>query len=124
MKYKDWTFENIAAWLSAVVIFSATMAVFMGGILVARGYVLSVIWGWFVVPIFHLAPLSWSNAVAVCFVAGFFHDLNPAIKKGGTTESAAEGTARGADWIQLMNHLVYVPVLTLISGYIIKAVFM
>jgi hypothetical protein len=116
MKYEDWTFENISTWFFAGVLFIASMAVLMGGMIVARGYVLSVIWGWFVVPIFHLVPLSWSQGVALCFVANFFQGLNPAIKKDGT----AEGTA----WSRWMTHVVYVPVLTLISGYIIKAVFM
>lgn len=35
-----------------------------------RGYVLSILWGWFAVPILHLPPLTIAQAIAVSLLAG------------------------------------------------------
>lgn len=36
------------------------------------GYVLSIVWGWFIVPIFHLPPLTVAQAISVSLVFGLF----------------------------------------------------
>lgn len=41
------------------------------------GYVLSILWGWFVVPVFHLPGLSIAQAVGLAIVVGMVtRDLN------------------------------------------------
>jgi hypothetical protein len=108
MKYEDMTFENLKTWFLTGILFIAAMVGILAGRIIARGYVLSVLWGWFVVPIFHLSPLSMSQAVAVCFLANFFKEYNPA-----TEQDKAKS--------QWLAQVVYLPLLTLIIGYIIKA---
>lgn len=36
-----------------------------------RGYVLKVVWGWFIVPTFHLVPLSIASALGISLLVGF-----------------------------------------------------
>jgi len=36
-----------------------------------RGYVLSVLWGWFIVPVFHLPVLSIATAIGLCLIITF-----------------------------------------------------
>lgn len=59
---------------------AALLAVIIGFALIAgvmfvtaawRGYVLSVVWGWLVVPIFHLAPITIIGAVTLSLIVGF-----------------------------------------------------
>lgn len=41
------------------------------------GYVLSILWGWFIVPVFHLPALSIAQAVGMAIVIGMVtRDLN------------------------------------------------
>lgn len=48
-----------------------------------NGYVISIIWGWFIVPIFGLPPLAIAEAVAVVLVARVI--ANPVSKSSGKT---------------------------------------
>lgn len=38
---------------------------------ILRGYVLQIIWGWFVVPQFHVSPLNIPTALGIALLAGF-----------------------------------------------------
>lgn len=60
--------ETIIIILVAVV---GTVGV-LGLTSVLRGYVLSILWAWFMVPIFHLPELTIVQAIGVSFVVSFF----------------------------------------------------
>lgn len=86
--------NEIASLVGAITI----LGVFIGGVLVTsiivRGFVLSVLWGWFVVPLFGLPVLSIPLAFALVIVAGTLHPTYqspPKIRKQFLEE---EGTAK------------------------------
>lgn len=49
-----------------------------------RGLVLTVLWGWFVVPAFGLPALGLVDAIGLSLIVGFL--TNPAPKKGEDTD--------------------------------------
>jgi len=53
--------------LGSIILFPALL---VAGVL-WRGYVFSVLWGWFMVPIFGLPPLAVAPAIGLAMVAGF-----------------------------------------------------
>lgn len=47
----------------------------VGGIILSsiwRGYVLSILWGWFVIPIFHTVQISIALAIGLSLLVGMF----------------------------------------------------
>lgn len=48
---------------------------FIAGVMILsaawRGWVLSVVWGWLVVPIFHLAPITVLGAVTISLIVSY-----------------------------------------------------
>jgi hypothetical protein len=76
-----------------------------------NGYVLSVIWGWFIVPTFGLHALGVVPAIGVCLVMSFLtHQYSPPCKEEKTGFS------------QLMHSIGYIaarPLLTLLAGWIV-----
>lgn len=55
---------------------------------ILRGWVLSIIWGWFAVPIFGLPPLGIAEAIAVALVLAMLtHQHHPG--KGDLSEQAS-----------------------------------
>lgn len=52
------------------------------------GYVLSITWGWYVVPTFHIAPLSIPAGIGIAAIVRFITNPNPESKDGDKDESA------------------------------------
>lgn len=78
-----------------------------------RGYVLTVLWGWFIVPVFHLPALTIVVAIGVAMVVGFLTYQQPEEKPNDTrssTEKISAGIATA-----LMHPAVY-----LLIGWIIQ----
>lgn len=74
----------------------------------AGGYVLSILWGWFIIPVFTTAPaLTWQQAAGIILVASFFK------YKPKDSEKSNNKTT-----IMLLLY----PWLLLLFGYIIKIV--
>ena len=49
---------------------------------ILNGFALSVLWGWFVVPVFHLAQLNIAPAIGFALVVGFLtHQAHVDMKK-------------------------------------------
>lgn len=78
---------------------------------ILNGYVLSVLWGWFMVPIFHLPSLSLAQAIGVSIVVGML-----------TRKTAANGN-KDEDMKKLFKELVIesllYPVLVLAIGAVV-----
>jgi len=51
-----------------VIISAVIVGAVIGGLTLLRGWALSVLWSWFMVPIFHAPPLSIAQATAVSLV--------------------------------------------------------
>jgi len=54
-----------------------------------RGYVLTVLWGWFIVPVFHLPALGIVVAIGIAMVVGFLTYQHPP-ENPADTRSASE----------------------------------
>lgn len=71
-------FASILAVLLAVLIALMLFVVVVGGTAVIRGVTLSILWSWFMVPVFGLPALSIASAIGLCLVAGYiFHKFQP-----------------------------------------------
>lgn len=71
-----------------------------------RGWVLTVLWAWFVVPALHVTPLSIPEAIGLGLVASMFTH----------SAAAAEQTDKAKLWI----YPVLFPLLSLCVGWIVK----
>jgi len=58
-----------------------------------NGYVLKVLWGWFIIPIFHLPQLSIPSAIGIALVVGYLtkqtNDCKEKERTGGERISRA-----------------------------------
>ena len=70
-----------------------------------RGYVLSVLWAWFIVPTFGAPELSIPFAIGLALVVGFL------------TASNAKG--KEFDWLNAIGQLVFGPAMALLMGWIV-----
>lgn len=53
------------------------VAFFISYSILITGFTLSVLWGWFAVPILHLPPLTLAQAIGVMLVAGYLTHQMP-----------------------------------------------
>lgn len=76
---------------------------------VIRGWVLTCLWSWFVIPVFHLDPLSIKMAIGLSLVAGMF------MQASSSSESKEDnGTGK------LVVHLA-LPFITLFIGWLVHS---
>ena len=73
-------------FLVAMLITLSVIFLVGAGASVVNGITLSIIWGWFMVPIFGLPALNVPQAIAVTLVVGFFFPT-----------ASPQGRARGQD---------------------------
>lgn len=74
---------------------------------VFNGYVLSVLWRWFIVPVFHLPVLSIVQAIGISMVVTMF------------TYQAPEDV-KGREWTDLIARMFAKPALGLFFGWIVR----
>lgn len=60
------------------------------------GFVLSILWGWFIVPTFSFPPLNIPSAIGIAIVAGYLTGSTPKREKDDTPYS--EVLIWGASW--------------------------
>jgi hypothetical protein len=77
-----------------------------------KGFVLTILWGWFMVPTFGLQPLAIAPAIGVSIVVGYLthqrHQNDG--EKGGSLERTAE----------IFGYMAMMPALALLVGWIVK----
>lgn len=83
-----------------------------------RGFVISVMWGWFIVPVFGLPELSIVQAIGVAMVISLFQ-----VRHYTHTPSGDEDAKRGARNFVLMDHFTN-PFVALFVAWIFQMVFM
>jgi hypothetical protein len=76
-----------------------------------NGWVVSVMWGWFVVPTFGLPSLTVLQAVGLCLVLGML------IRNASSDNSEKDKTER---WVSAVAYAVGTPLFTLFVGWIVK----
>jgi hypothetical protein len=74
-----------------------------------HGWILTILWGWFVVPTFHLPELSIAVAIGLSLIVGMFKSYSVGDNKNLTTEDKLVGAV-----VTLVG-----PLLTLLFGYIV-----
>lgn len=99
------TIFAIIAMLSGTIAIIGVITI-LGAIL--NGFVISILWGWFMVPIFHLPELSIIPATGISLVVSWFVSHSE-INKGHETDYKKAGTA-----------LIIKPIIYLFIGYIIN----
>ena len=77
-----------------------------------RGYVLSTLWGWFVVPLFGLPKLAIAPAIGLSLVVGFLTYQTP--------PDVEERKRDGVDkWVRIVVLAALLPALSLGMGWIV-----
>lgn len=89
------------------ILFALTLFIFA---VVLRGWVLSILWGWFMVPVFGLPHLSVVQAIGVAMVVGFLCHENTDTKKN---------EEKGFAWS--LSMVAVIPLLSLFIGWIIHS---
>ena len=72
--------NSVATGLAALLLLPWALGLLVAGVLV-RGLCLSVLWGWLIVPVFHLPRLSIAAALGLSLVLNFFHPTTTSNKK-------------------------------------------
>ena len=54
---------------------------------IVNGYVLKILWGLFIVPVFHLPTLTIAQAIGISIVVGMFTRRSSSSKKDGSNEN-------------------------------------
>ena len=76
------------------------------------GYALTILWAWFIVPTFSLAPLTLPAAIGFAIVAAYLtHQYMPKTKQDG---SKLDETLRA------LAHTAFKPAFALVAGWIVK----
>ncbi len=78
--------NSVATGLAALLLFPWALGLIAASVLI-RGSCLSVLWGWLIVPVFHLPRLSIAAALGLSLVLNFFH---PATKQGTLKSACCE----------------------------------
>lgn len=102
--------DNVA--LACVGLFVLVVASVVGGSIM-NGWALSVLWGWFVVPLFNMPPLSIATAIGFSLVVAMLthQEQKSDGKKSSTTEVVAG----------VVSRVVLTPLLTVFVGWIVKS---
>ena len=97
--------ETAAAAFVILVVVLGIVVLFIASV-IFKGYVLSILWGWFAVPIFHLPPLGIAQAIAVSLVVSMLtHQYIPTKDKD--------------TWAPILTMVLW-PALALFVGWIVK----
>jgi hypothetical protein len=90
-----------------VLIFIIVFVVFFAGIAILNGWALSILWGWFVVPVFDVPQLGVVSAIGVAMVVTYL-----------TASSSTETKKEDASKVLLAT--VLRPLIALLFGLIVK----
>ena len=99
--------ENMLALTAVLGILAVTALGF-----VWSGFALSILWGWFMVPTFGLAPLSIPSAIGVSMVMGY---ITHQYQKKNTSDIIVWAGVADAVADTLLR-----PAMTLLAGWIVK----
>lgn len=80
---------------------------------VMNGYVISVLWGWFVVPLFSVPPLSVATAIGLSLAVGML--------VSHSSPSNSEKKDTGEVIVNLISQAVFSPLFTLFIGWLVKS---
>lgn len=79
---------------------------------ICNGYALSVLWGWFIVPIFHLPQLSIPTAIGIALVIGY-------LTKQETHDSKDDDRSFGEIMTRATVLSILKPAIALLFGWIV-----
>jgi len=79
--------------------------------IILQGWVLSILWSWFIVPLFGLPMLSVSSAISIAIIVGLItHQYNDLDLKGKSI----------GEWVGCaISHSIFGPLLVLFIGWIV-----
>ena len=78
------------------------------------GYVLTILWAWFVVPTFGLPPLALAPAIGLAVVVSYLtHQYHPKAAK-------PDGEGKWDETCRVIGHMAFKPAMALLVGWIVK----
>ena len=93
---------------------SIVMIISIVGSAILNGWVLSTMWQWFIVPLFHAPVLTIPYAIGISLMIGMF-------SKSSSTSSDNKG--EGTDWSKVISALLAIflsPLFVLFMGWIVR----
>ncbi len=75
------------------------------------GYVLTCLWGWFVVPTFALPPLTLAQAIGVSLIVGYLTNQY---------DPKQENDIKLDDVGRAVDHVIFPPAFALLAGLLVK----
>ena len=99
----------------------ALYAAIAGGMLVIHGWVLSILWSWFIVPVFGLPILSITVATSIVFIINFLFYPNTAADLKELFSKEEKSREEKMVSYKVAAALVLKPFLILFFGYIIHS---
>ena len=81
------------------------------------GYVLTCLWGWFVVPTFALPPLTLAQAIGVSLIVGYL--TNKYLPKQDNQENGIKLDDLD-DIERAVDHVIFPPAFALLAGLLVK----
>jgi hypothetical protein len=104
----DETENKAVVWILAI----PGAVLLIAGSAIAEGYVISVLWGWFVVPVFHLPTLTIPYALG-------FGSLAALLTNHKTGKEAEKEETEW--WSGPLMHMLLKPWMALLFGWIVKS---
>lgn len=101
----DTTLDSILKPIAGILLVVPGVALLIGASAMWRGYVLSILWAWFIVPTFGLPALSIPFAIGLALVVGFL--------------TASNAKKKDFEWLNAIGVLVLGPAMTLLMGWIV-----
>ena len=96
-------------WLGGIII---VVVAAVGGALLS-GWALSVLWGWFIVPLFNLPALPILYAIGISFVASLLHPT-PTIQQDKKEDNTTK-------IVRAIAQIVVTPLLAVFFGWIVHS---
>lgn len=104
--------NNESKQSSCLILFLFVITVAGGFIM--NGWVLSVLWGWFVVPLFNIAPLTIPYAIGISTIFAMFVSKNKTMK-----DDKKYGSDDLPKIIESIAYVFLTPLIVLFIGYIV-----
>lgn len=100
----DTTLDSILKPIAGLILIIPGFCLLIAAAAVWRGYVLSILWSWFIVPAFGLPALTVPLAIGLSLLVGFLTAQR--LKKD-----------KDFDWGAAIGHLIFGPAMVLLIGW-------
>jgi hypothetical protein len=101
---------EVIAILAIVIGLFGVITLMIGISAVLNGWVLSILWAWFIVPLFHLPQLSLPAAIGLALIANMLRGFNAPQK---------DSDEKDKKWGTLLARIFLAPLFVLFFGWVV-----